>query len=288
MLPWIVFLARPEAVGGGQAVLGTAHRRCGQPVCPNGPAFRRRRGRSLARRSRFGAWEGKDAMPASASSRASFAVSRTTAMLIERADAPSKLHRSEPPEAISTRDSQSSRNTRKSLKTHDRIPIYPERPGARLFSQILHRKTQRIGFFGAATIRSGSRRPRPSQGHRPGAYFPSSSRWESVFLCFAGLWRFSTMTRSGGGRPMPRRARRLASLATLNFDFLRRVMASAYQKHAWRAVRSGSGRVGTPSRAFGGSVWESNPPFWPLRTESMALKATKVTGPLSPPNCVRD
>ena len=37
------------------------------------------------------------------------------------------------------------------------------------------------------------------------------------------------------------------------------------------------------SLLFGGSVWESNPPFWPRRTESMALKATRVTGPLSPP-----
>ena len=48
-----------------------------------------------------------------------------------------------------------------------------------------------------------------------------------------------------------------------------------------------SSRVGT-SRNSGGSVWESNPPFWPRRTESMALKATRVTGPHSPPNCVRD
>jgi hypothetical protein len=31
----------------------------------------------------------------------------------------------------STRNSQSSRNTSKSLKTHDRIGVYPERPGAR-------------------------------------------------------------------------------------------------------------------------------------------------------------
>ncbi len=34
---------------------------------------------------------------------------------------------------------------------------------------------------------------------------------------------------------------------------------------------------------FGGSVWESNPPFDPRRTESPALKTGKVTGPLSPP-----
>src|SRR5277367_5745784 len=33
----------------------------------------------------------------------------------------------------------------------------------------------------------------------------------------------------------------------------------------------------------GGSVWESNPPFCPRRTESMALKATRTTGPLAPP-----
>jgi hypothetical protein len=30
-------------------------------------------------------------------------------------------------------------------------------------------------------------------------------------------------------------------------------------------------------------VWESNPPFDPLRTESPALKAGEITGPLSPP-----
>ena len=36
-------------------------------------------------------------------------------------------------------------------------------------------------------------------------------------------------------------------------------------------------------QAFGGSVWESNPPFDPLRTESPALKAGEITGPLSPP-----
>jgi hypothetical protein len=30
-------------------------------------------------------------------------------------------------------------------------------------------------------------------------------------------------------------------------------------------------------------VWESNPPFDPRRTESPALKAGKITGPLSPP-----
>src|SRR5713226_1507470 len=35
---------------------------------------------------------------------------------------------------------------------------------------------------------------------------------------------------------------------------------------------------------YGGSVWESNPPFDPLRTESPALKAGEVTGPLSPPH----
>jgi len=36
-------------------------------------------------------------------------------------------------------------------------------------------------------------------------------------------------------------------------------------------------------RDFGGSVWESNPPSDPRRTGSPALKAGKVTGPLSPP-----
>src|SRR5712664_3377381 len=33
---------------------------------------------------------------------------------------------------------------------------------------------------------------------------------------------------------------------------------------------------------YGGSVWESNPPFDPRRTESPALKAGKVTGLFSP------
>ena len=37
-------------------------------------------------------------------------------------------------------------------------------------------------------------------------------------------------------------------------------------------------------RSSGGSVWESNPPFDPRRTESPALKAGKVTGLFSPPN----
>jgi len=36
------------------------------------------------------------------------------------------------------------------------------------------------------------------------------------------------------------------------------------------------------SKAVGGSVWESNPPFDPRRTESPALKAGEITGPLSP------
>jgi len=36
-------------------------------------------------------------------------------------------------------------------------------------------------------------------------------------------------------------------------------------------------------RGFGGSVWESNPPFDPRRAESPALKAGKITGPFSPP-----
>jgi hypothetical protein len=36
----------------------------------------------------------------------------------------------------------------------------------------------------------------------------------------------------------------------------------------------------------GGSVWESNPPSWPRRTGSMALKATRITGSLSPPRTI--
>ena len=39
----------------------------------------------------------------------------------------------------------------------------------------------------------------------------------------------------------------------------------------------------TENIALGGSVWESNPPFGPLRAESPALKAGKVTGLFSPP-----
>jgi len=38
------------------------------------------------------------------------------------------------------------------------------------------------------------------------------------------------------------------------------------------------------SKEYGGSVWESNPPFGSRRAGSMALKATKITGPLSPPS----
>jgi len=37
------------------------------------------------------------------------------------------------------------------------------------------------------------------------------------------------------------------------------------------------------SKRYGGSVWESNPPPDPRRAGSPALKARKVTGPLSPP-----
>ena len=37
------------------------------------------------------------------------------------------------------------------------------------------------------------------------------------------------------------------------------------------------------SLLFGGSVWESNPPFDSRRAESPALKAGTVTGPFSPP-----
>ena len=41
------------------------------------------------------------------------------------------------------------------------------------------------------------------------------------------------------------------------------------------------------SKRYGGSVWESNPPSRPLRTGSMALKATRITGPYSPPCFIR-
>ena len=51
--------------------------------------------------------------------------------------------------------------------------------------------------------------------------------------------------------------------------------------------------VGAPQgqlnqRDFGGGVWKSNPPFDSRRAESPALKAGKVTGPLSPPFLVCD
>jgi hypothetical protein len=40
-------------------------------------------------------------------------------------------------------------------------------------------------------------------------------------------------------------------------------------------------------RRFGGGVWESNPPFVPLRNGSPALKAGKITGLFSPPRLKR-
>ena len=43
---------------------------------------------------------------------------------------------------------------------------------------------------------------------------------------------------------------------------------------------SDDGRISSRS---GGSVWESNPPPGSRRVGSMALKATRITGPLSPP-----
>ena len=42
-------------------------------------------------------------------------------------------------------------------------------------------------------------------------------------------------------------------------------------------------QLSTYQKRYGGSVWESNPPFDPRRTESPALKAGKITGPLSLP-----
>src|SRR5579883_142860 len=39
----------------------------------------------------------------------------------------------------------------------------------------------------------------------------------------------------------------------------------------------------TANAWFGGGVWKSNPPPVPRRNASPALKAGKVTGPLSPP-----
>ena len=45
----------------------------------------------------------------------------------------------------------------------------------------------------------------------------------------------------------------------------------------------GEGASSGTNGSVGGSVWESNPPFDPRRTESPALKAGKVTGLFSPP-----
>jgi hypothetical protein len=39
--------------------------------------------------------------------------------------------------------------------------------------------------------------------------------------------------------------------------------------------------------SYGGSVWESNPPSFPRRDGSPALKAGRITGPHAPP-CVRN
>ena len=49
--------------------------------------------------------------------------------------------------------------------------------------------------------------------------YSSTSNSFKFFLCLGFFKRFSVMVRSGGGRPIPRRARRRASVPTLNFDF---------------------------------------------------------------------
>jgi hypothetical protein len=49
--------------------------------------------------------------------------------------------------------------------------------------------------------------------------YSSFSKSFSAFLCFGAFNFFSTIARSGGGRPMPSLARLRASVATLNFDF---------------------------------------------------------------------
>jgi hypothetical protein len=48
--------------------------------------------------------------------------------------------------------------------------------------------------------------------------YSSTSNSFKFFLCLGFFKRFSVMVRSGGGRPIPRRARRRASVPTLNFD----------------------------------------------------------------------
>ena len=49
--------------------------------------------------------------------------------------------------------------------------------------------------------------------------FYNSSGSTIFLLCFTGLLRLSGMVRSAGGAPIPKRARRRASVATLYLDF---------------------------------------------------------------------
>jgi len=61
----------------------------------------------------------------------------------------------------------------------------------------------------------------------------------------------------------------------------------AYLFFAHERLSSGSKQLSKSRKLLssyaGGGVWKSNPPFRSLRTESPALKAGEITGPLSPP-----
>jgi hypothetical protein len=60
--------------------------------------------------------------------------------------------------------------------------------------------------------------------------------------------------------------------------------ARIVQPREWRPVTAFVAQIRTLHVVRGGGVWKSNPPFDSLRAESPALKAGKVTGPLSPPS----
>jgi len=83
------------------------------------------------------------------------------------------------------------------------------------------------------------------------------------------------MMRSVGGSPALSRARRRASLLTLYFRLDLVFVKALANCHT--SEEAGYNKLG-------GSVWESNPPSDPRRAGSPALKAGKVTGPLSPPS----
>jgi hypothetical protein len=101
------------------------------------------------------------------------------------------------------------------------------------------------------------------------------------FLCFGGRLRLSGITRVTDGAIPEFRAARRASVPLSKFFFrffipdLAGILADLEIERYLQ--------IDAP---IGGSVWESNPPFDPRRTESPALKAGKVTGLFSPPETV--